>query len=749
MALTRQKVACIIFGPPSEMPENQLPTYTDVIKFYNFTKQKLKSELNNKDPFHHDVAEHVLQQIEQIWDKASIPHVSHRRAQEMMNIYHKKYMTLLKQPKSRKDSAPYREKLGQFTTNSSKLFDICSCTCPWDCSTSPTPCQCEKLRKIPEIERSFMEDRRSSRCMIICGLDKIESSRLTNRFVRNESILRQMTPLSTGSTSLINDVDKDEADFCDHTSSTEEDIDDDSDDEDIMLMKEKPKLKDTQMRVKLPSLAIACDRHGVSDRAAAGIVSAVLQDIGIIHSEDKTKVIDRSKVRRERRKKRCAVRTEASNTINGLYFDGRKDKTMIQIKERDGKFHRKIITEEHISIVAEPGSSYFGHITSSGGSSKIVSAELIKYLKSRNVDTSTIKAAGCDGTAVNTGNKAGIIRLLEVTLERPLQWFVCQLHANELPLRHLFQHLDGPTTGPKGFAGTIGKSLHNCEKLPIVNYVPLSCVLPQHVTSNDLSTDQKYLFDLCTAISVGVCQVDLSLRNPGLINHSRWLTTANRILRLYVATRSPSDELQTLVVFILTVYAPMWFEIKNSPSCKDGARHVHSTIVKSRYLTETLKAVVDPVIQRNAYFSHPENLLLAMLTDDRPEIRELALRRILKARKQETGSQMRLFSVPILNFQATSYIEMIDWGNIPITEPPITMDIADETLITMIRAHSTPTLEFARYPCHTQAVERHIKLVTEASERVCGQESRDGFIRTRLQSRSKMPKFDTKAEHTL
>jgi hypothetical protein len=123
------------------------------------------------------------------------------------------------------------------------------------------------------------------------------------------------------------------------------------------------------------------------------------------------------------------------------------------------------------------------------------------------------------------------------------------------------------------------------------------------------------------------------------------------------------------------VYAPAWFEMKNAPSCKDGARHVHSTILKSRYLTDELKKVVDPVIQRNAFFSHPENLLLAMLTDERPDIRELALRRILKSRKQKRTSSVRSSCVPVLNFEANSYIDMIDWQKTPIAEPPIVMDI--------------------------------------------------------------------------
>ena len=53
----------------------------------------------------------------------------------------------------------------------------------------------------------------------------------------------------------------------------------------------------------------------------------------------------------------------AATFITGLYFDGRKDTTMVQVKECDGKFHRKILTEEHISIISEPGSSYFGNIS--------------------------------------------------------------------------------------------------------------------------------------------------------------------------------------------------------------------------------------------------------------------------------------------------------------------------------------------------------------------------------------------------
>ena len=101
----------------------------------------------------------------------------------------------------------------------------------------------------------------------------------------------------------------------------------------------------------------------------------------------------------------------------------------------------------------------------------------------------------------------------------------------------------GHTSGPKGFSGPIGKELTGCEALKLVEFTCIQCDLPSTLP-DDLSTDQKYLYDMCNAISVGICPVALSLRNPGLMNHSRWLTTANRTLRLYVSTLNPSYELR-------------------------------------------------------------------------------------------------------------------------------------------------------------------------------------------------------------
>jgi len=95
------------------------------------------------------------------------------------------------------------------------------------------------------------------------------------------------------------------------------------------------------MRLKLPALAMACDRTGISNRSAATIASAILQDVGIISIDTKKNVIDRMKVRRARESKRLDLQKVKNKKILGLYFDGRKDKTMVNRKEGT-KYYRQI-----------------------------------------------------------------------------------------------------------------------------------------------------------------------------------------------------------------------------------------------------------------------------------------------------------------------------------------------------------------------------------------------------------------------
>ena len=50
------------------------------------------------------------------------------------------------------------------------------------------------------------------------------------------------------------------------------------------------------------------------------------------------------------------------------------------------------------------------------------------------------------------------------------------------------------------------------------------------------------------------------------------------------------------------------------------------------------------------------------------------------------------------------------------------------------------------HPCHSQVVERHIKLVSEASAAVARFKNRNGLIKQKIRSRKLMKTFNTKKQ---
>lgn len=158
------------------------------------------------------------------------------------------------------------------------------------------------------------------------------------------------------------------------------------------------------------------------------------------------------------------------------------------------------------------------------------------------------------------------------------------------------------------------------------------------------------------------------------------------------------------------------------------------------------KTVIDGVIRHNAFFAHPENVLLSMLSDTRKENRQFAVDMILKARqKTVSGANTRQFRVPEINIDANDLKHLINWPSEAV-EPPILRDVSENDIKLCAEDENKIVSMLSKYPCHTQAVERTVKLVTEASRKVCGFEARDGYIRSSLTSRQIMAKFNTKNE---
>lgn len=653
-------------------------------------------------------------------------------------------------------------------------------------------CSCPIDRKVPACEKTFLEDQRTVRKMAIGNLDIIATKRNLARSNRSEirSKLRassqacstsslhsqrlnrpttslDRSAISTSSSKRVNFT-YDDAPSSSSTNSSA----DNSEQMQLDQMVERPSpqrelesvspapetqpkpeplFKANQMRLNLREVPKIADRFGISDRAAAALATAVLVDFNLVTAEDASLVIDRSKIRRAREK----LRKESANKlehlhgeVNAFYFDGRKDETIKIVAGR-----RKKVVEDHISLIQEPGSYYLGHCTIDTGHAKAIVDSIKNVFTEKNVSLDNLKAIGSDGTNVNVGHSGGAIRLFELELNRPVQWLICLLHCAELPLRHLFIHLDGVTSGPRCYTGPIGKQLAKCDEVPVVaTFKNIQFDVDIQDVANfarSLNSDQSYLYDMCLAISIGYCSDDLVKRPPGKLNHSRWLTLANRILRLYVASQKPSKNLQTLAEFIIKVYAPMVFQIKNKPSCTMGSRHLADLIISSRYLPEHLLAVINPVIERNGFYAHPENILLAMLDDDRKHIRELGWKRILGA--AQTNEPVRKFVIPAIAFDCTEYVEMISWTDETVTLPPLlSLDEINMANIDLLAAtkisDSNLQLNFRKMPCHSQAVERCVRLVTEASKAVCGIERRNGWIVNTLRSRNDMPTFEIKSD---
>ena len=159
--------------------------------------------------------------------------------------------------------------------------------------------------------------------------------------------------------------------------------------------------------------------------------------------------------------------------------------------------------------------------------------------------------------------------------------------------------------------------------------------------------------------------------------------------------------------------------------------------------------IVRPYIARNAYYAHSEFILMTMLADSSREKRSIAINHILDIRKKPKlvknilKPEIRPFIIPNISFEAVSYDGMINWDNNTNTEPPITITMDYVELNKMLE---TP-LVIPNFPNNTQSVERCIKLVTDASQQVYGFDSRDGFIRARIKSRSNYTKFDSKQDY--
>jgi hypothetical protein len=179
----------------------------------------------------------------------------------------------------------------------------------------------------------------------------------------------------------------------------------------------------------------------------------------------------------------------------------------------------------------------------------------------------------------------------------------------------------------------------------------------------DLSTDQSYGYRITQAIRTGELLTDLTLLEIGPVSHSRWLTTANRLCRMWVSnhglTGKTLNNLKLIVEYVVGVYYPCWL---------------------------LWMAVVDavlPTVQRSAWYAFSEMIIQALLCSSDSDERRAGVQKILDMRGGDDDTlgdfSVRPRSTPVINPSASSLLELIDWSD-GIYEPPLTCKLTTSTI---------------------------------------------------------------------
>lgn len=760
---TRRRTSHFTLGQPSELPEGMLPLEVDI--FNKFKKMK-EDDVNAEKK---EIAKILSEEVVALWkEKGNLPTVSVYSVQKKVEDIFERGRSILKIPIDRRgkllDDMDREEVEGETQKGRKRkkldsldnLLDICPCP-----HQSRESCGCPSAMKVAEREFPFLIDQRTERKMSITNTDikvtkawtKLRVKKEKETKFKSQEDIRQETVRENDATKRKEFLD-DQRDNADNNK---------DDDNNYIPPPSVDKKVTSQNRLKISRFAAELDRYNVPDGAGAALATALLEDLGIVTEQERKLVFDRFKIRRSRQIHRAVKKKEKKAELEGkiacIGTDGKRDKKTKVIIEREQNNNivetRSEVTEEHI-VYTDPF-NYISHsvIEEGSGDGHSLGKDLVDVVREFNSEE-VLECVVCDGTSVMTGCYNGMLASAERELGRELSWSVCQLHGNECPMRHVFQHLDGGhgTSGPTSFQGPMGNDITVPDQhmKPVVKFQAVTSPdlpeLPDHVVA-DLSRDQHLMYRYSVAVHRGEVPADLASQKAGGINHARWLTFCENALINYTRDPRPSAAKKKFVNYIQKVYVPAWFIIKSRPYIEHGALNTFTVMQLIKTQPKQVQDVAKKSIQHNAFFAHSSNLLVSMLTDDREDVRQKAVNGIIRLRQGEVESKLerrasglRVFRVPELKWNAKDYTEMIDWDLEYFSEPAVTKNMSDDTLR---QAYAAP-LEVPKYPNNSQSVERAVKLVSEACHQVFGQERRHELCVSRQAARQERAAYNTKKD---
>ena len=119
-----------------------------------------------------------------------------------------------------------------------------------------------------------------------------------------------------------------------------------------------------------------------------------------------------------------------------------------------------------------------------------------------------------------------------------------------------------------------------------------------------------------------------------------------------------------------------------------------------------------------------------MLENEDPALRQKAVSKIHQIRanppkpvRARIGKGTKKQVNPTLKWGSRDWWNTIDWDTERVDEPKILHKVTSEELDEILHK----PVCFPAFPCHSQGVERAVKLVSTSSKKVCGQDSRYSF----------------------
>ena len=240
----------------------------------------------------------------------------------------------------------------------------------------------------------------------------------------------------------------------------------------------------------------------------------------------------------------------------------------------------------------------------------------------------------------------------------------------------------------------------------------------------EMSTDQKSCFKLVQALKAGHLPPEMQDMKCGPLCHARsvlivylsfyefvqrWLTCAQRLgfmwTRVHGLKGEPLKILRTLVKFCITMYFKLFFDIKHRHLLVDAPHHILTSLRILKTQPKMVQDVITFYIRKNAWYAHPECLLLSLLSSLDPEDRQFAVGQILTVRAgQEYGdNSVRPRITPKLNLSATTLTTLISWNPKEVQEPSFTCGRSTAEIKSYLESPFVPP----KFSCHTQSTERY------------------------------------------